>query len=95
MGKREITTREQAVWELIARGQTNREVATALGLSVSTVKRYVATLMIKLDSDNRTQLAVHFIHAEHEASGPSRKGDWGTGTGRPVRGSEGAEAGTI
>ena len=68
MGKREITEREQAVWELIAQGKTNREVATTLGLSVSTVKSYVAALMIKIDSDNRTQLAVHFIRAEYEAS---------------------------
>lgn len=67
MGK-QITARELAVWMLVAQGQTNREVATTLGLSVSTVKSYVATLLIKLDSDNRTQLAVRFVRGGHEDS---------------------------
>ena len=67
MGKRELTSRERAVWELIAEGQTNREIATTLALSVSTIKSYVSSMMIKLDCDNRTQLAVRFIHAQRGA----------------------------
>jgi len=32
------------------------------------VKSYVANLLIKLHSDNRTQLAVRFVRGEHEDS---------------------------
>jgi DNA-binding NarL/FixJ family response regulator len=57
----QITRREQDVLRLIALGQTNREIANALSLTVSTVKTHVEHLIDKLNVSDRTQAAVRAI----------------------------------
>src|SRR5207248_7989036 len=48
-----LTAREEEVLALLACGRTNRAIATALGLSVHTVKHHVSHVLIKLGVPNR------------------------------------------
>lgn len=56
-----LTAREMEMLHLIADGQSNREMATALGISVSTVKVHVQSLLVKLQATDRTQAAVRAL----------------------------------
>ncbi|MBI4933654.1 MAG: response regulator transcription factor [Actinobacteria bacterium] len=51
-----LTTREQEVMRLIARGYTYREVASSLHLSVKTVETHVSAVLRKLQLSNRKEL---------------------------------------
>jgi DNA-binding NarL/FixJ family response regulator len=51
-----LSDREVRVLRLIAEGHTNREVASALGVSVKTVETYKARAMAKLGLANRTAI---------------------------------------
>jgi DNA-binding NarL/FixJ family response regulator len=51
----EITSREYEVLELIAKGFSNKEIASTLFLSESTIKTHVSNLLTKLDAKRRTQ----------------------------------------
>lgn len=53
-----MTEREQEILNLIAQGQTNRQIADALFISVGTVKGHVNHILSKLDVKNRTQALV-------------------------------------
>jgi DNA-binding NarL/FixJ family response regulator len=53
-----LTDREEDVLLVVARGSTNAEIATALSISVSTVKFHLAGLMTKLAARNRVELAL-------------------------------------
>ena len=52
-----ISPREREVLALVAAGRSNKEIAEALFISPFTVKAHVASLLTKLDADNRAQLA--------------------------------------
>jgi len=52
----ELTGREEQVLRLIAWGQSNKEVAGKLGLSVKTVESYKATALDKLQLRSRTDI---------------------------------------
>jgi DNA-binding NarL/FixJ family response regulator len=52
----DLTEREEQVLRLIAWGQSNKEVATKLGLSVKTVESYKATALQKLQLRSRTDI---------------------------------------
>lgn len=49
-----ITPREQQVLRLLAEGATNREIADRLVISLTTVKKHVGNLLLKLAAENRT-----------------------------------------
>jgi DNA-binding NarL/FixJ family response regulator len=53
----ELSQREQAVLALLAKGLTNKEIATLLGISVSYAKVHVAHLLEKLAVGDRTEAA--------------------------------------
>ena len=53
-----LTPRELEVLALLATGRTNRQIATELHLSLSTVKRHVEHIIAKLGVSDRTQAAV-------------------------------------
>lgn len=53
-----LSDRELEVLSLLAAGKTNREIATELVLSVSTVKTHVEHVIAKLEVADRTQAAV-------------------------------------
>lgn len=48
-----LTGRECEILELLASGQSNKEMARALGISPNTVKTHIARLYEKLDVQNR------------------------------------------
>ena len=51
-----LTERETQVLRLIAWGQSNKEIATQLGLSVKTIESYKATALDKLQLRSRTDI---------------------------------------
>ena len=53
----QLTEQEQRILELIAEGQTNREIAAQINLSDKTVKNYVSTILGKLEVSRRSQAA--------------------------------------
>ena len=56
-----LTRREEVVLHLVAQGQTNREIAHLLGVSVGTVKVHVQHIIAKLGVSDRTQAAVRAV----------------------------------
>lgn len=56
--KLELTVREFDVLKLLSQGHTNAEIASALFLSVSTVKTHVSNLFVKMGVNNRSQAVV-------------------------------------
>lgn len=57
-GDEGLTEREKEVLLLIADGQSNKEIAEELHISVKTVKTHVSNLLMKCELEDRTQLAV-------------------------------------
>lgn len=57
----ELSQREEQVLRLIAWGQSNKEIASALGLSVKTVESYKATALDKLKLRSRTDILRHAL----------------------------------
>lgn len=53
-----LTAREREVLDLVATGQTNKEIARTLGVSPATVKAHVERIIAKLGVSDRTQAAV-------------------------------------
>ncbi len=56
-----LSPREREVLHLLTQGQTNREIAEHLTVSVSTVKIHVEHILAKLSVSDRTQAAVRAI----------------------------------
>lgn len=54
-GGARLSTRELAVLRLVAAGQSNQEIAGALGISERTVKFHMTAIFNKLGADNRAQ----------------------------------------
>jgi DNA-binding NarL/FixJ family response regulator len=66
-----LTAREREVLVLIARGQSNKEIAASLGLTEGTVKGYVSVVFDKLDVSDRTQAALYAVrHGLAPLQGP-------------------------
>jgi DNA-binding NarL/FixJ family response regulator len=56
-----LTKREEEVLRLIARGNSNKEIASALSLTEGTVKGYVSVIFDKLGVADRTQAALYAV----------------------------------
>ncbi|MGZ4626313.1 MAG: response regulator [Kineosporiaceae bacterium] len=59
----ELTDRELDVLRLLADGATNTVIASTLHLSDKTVRNYVASILTKLQAEDRAQAAVRAMHA--------------------------------
>ena len=59
----ELSPQEQKVLALVAEGQTNKEIASALGLSDKTVRNYLSNIFQKLQVSRRSQAAA--LYARH------------------------------
>lgn len=55
-----ISEKERSIVELVAKGCSNKEIASELYLSEGTVRNYLSTLLEKLDLRDRTQLAIFY-----------------------------------
>ncbi|QGK68496.1 response regulator [Allosaccharopolyspora coralli] len=53
-----LTPRENSILELVGAGMSNSAIARTLQLTESTVKGYVSQLFMKLDCENRVQVAI-------------------------------------
>nr|MDQ3805224.1 response regulator transcription factor [Acidobacteriota bacterium] len=49
----ELTSREEEILTLIAKGYTNKEISARLGISVRTVESHKGNIMAKLELKNR------------------------------------------
>jgi DNA-binding NarL/FixJ family response regulator len=65
----ELTSQERKILMLVAEGQTNKEIATAVFLSDKTVKNYVSSILSKLNLQRRTQAAA-FVAKHHLGEPP-------------------------
>ena len=57
-GRTPLTAREQEVLDLLARGGSNKEIASALGTAEITVKKHIGHILEKLDVLDRSQAVV-------------------------------------
>lgn len=55
IGTDPLTTRETEALELLVKGSSNREIATALGVSETTVKSHLKSIFMKLGVSSRTE----------------------------------------
>jgi len=70
-----LTGRERDILSAIVEGDSNREIANALGLSEKTVKNYVSDILSKLGVRDRTEAAVYALRM-----GLVSQGDWRSAT---------------
>jgi DNA-binding NarL/FixJ family response regulator len=71
-----LTQRESEVLFWMIEGKLNREIATILGIQLSTVQEYVATILDKLGQENRhaaTVFVLRKLHGDAPSSQPQRR----------------------
>jgi DNA-binding NarL/FixJ family response regulator len=66
----ELTDREREILAMIARGRTNQEIATALAVSLKTVRNHVSNIFAKLQVADRAQAMLAARNAGLGHAGP-------------------------
>ena len=61
IAEEDLTMREKEVLRLIARGNSNKEIAASLQISEKTVKNHVTNILQKLHLSDRTQAALYAV----------------------------------
>jgi DNA-binding NarL/FixJ family response regulator len=56
-----LSLREREIFQLIAEGNTNKEIASLLGISPSTVETHRAKIIHKLDLHSATEIALYAV----------------------------------
>lgn len=56
-----LTEREREVFQLIAEGRSNKQIADVLSLSVNTVETHRARVMEKLDVHNAAEMVLYAV----------------------------------
>lgn len=75
-----FSPRELETLELAATGQTNGEIAEAMGITVHAVKFHLASIYRKLGVTNRTEAAFKYLAAQqHEVSASDARQPVGAG----------------
>jgi DNA-binding CsgD family transcriptional regulator len=69
----DLSPREREVAFSVARGLSNREVASALSISISTVERHVANILLKLGFRSRSQLSAWAAGEQLVKAGPNTR----------------------
>jgi len=85
----------------LARGATNKEIASSLGIAVRTANHHIENIYAKLDVTTRAAAAVFAVRhdlvasdGEHRASGDERRRAATSGDERPTSGDERRRAAT-
>ena len=65
----DLTEAENRIAEAVARGLSNKEIATELEISVRTVENHISHILDKKRFNNRVEIALYMIEREHEARG--------------------------
>ena len=73
-----LTPQERRILDLVAEGQTNRQIAAAMFLAEKTVKNYVSNLLAKLGMERRTQAASYATRIAERAARERRSDATGT-----------------
>lgn len=73
-----LTPQERRILDLVAEGQTNRQIADTLFLAEKTVKNYVSNLLAKLGMERRTQAASYATRVAERAAQARRTDATGT-----------------
>lgn len=61
MMRTDLTPREIEILQMLSKGQTNKQIGSALGISENTVKNHVNSIIEKLEVSDRTQAATTAI----------------------------------
>ncbi len=73
-----LTPQERRILDLVAEGQTNRQIAASLFLAEKTVKNYVSNLLAKLGMERRTQAATYATRVAERSTQTRRPDSTGT-----------------
>jgi DNA-binding NarL/FixJ family response regulator len=67
-----LSEQEQRVLAYVAKGNTNKEVAVAMGLSDKTVRNYLSTIFQKLNVTRRSEAVAHYMRKYSDQEPSSR-----------------------
>jgi len=56
-----LSARQKQILQLVARAQTNKEIAANLNISRATVKRHVERILRRLNMKNRVEVALYAV----------------------------------
>ncbi len=56
-----LTEREEEILHLVAQGASNPKIAQDLFISINTVKTHIRNILVKLELENRTQVAAYAV----------------------------------
>jgi len=73
-----LTPQERRILDLVADGQTNRQIAGEMYLAEKTVKNYVSNVLAKLGMERRTQAATFAARLDERTQQASREDASGT-----------------
>jgi DNA-binding NarL/FixJ family response regulator len=73
-----LSTQERNVLDLLAQGQSNKQIAEQMFLSDKTVKNYVSHILSKLEMTSRTEAATYAANIEAERRTRYAPEDWST-----------------
>ena len=68
-GTLKLSTRQERVIELVARGLKNPEIARKLGIGKNVVRNYLSKIYDKIGVNNRVELALWYEARMHERRG--------------------------
>jgi two-component system nitrate/nitrite response regulator NarL len=80
-----LSRRESEILQRLLRGQTNKTIGRDLGITETTVKIHLKSLLRKIGASNRTQAAIWALNNGHSAYGTA---PWTTGSGNGTKPTE-------